>query len=142
MMEVKIGENKPLISYNSGNVNILPKRSAAELLYRMITTTGIPSAIAEATAIMEHKLDRFDLDEGELNDFGYRLLNNKKFNEAISIFTMVVQTFPESSNGFDSLGEAYMKAGNKDEAIKFYKRSLELDHKNKNASRMIEELSK
>lgn len=139
-MEVNIGENKPLVLYNTGNVSVLPKRSAAELLYSIITTKGIPAAIEEVAAIKERKLDRFDVDEGELNDFGYKLLNEKKLNEAILLFTILVQAFPESANGYDSLAEAYMKAGNKAEAVKNYKKSLELDPKNENARKMIEEL--
>ncbi|MEP6712012.1 MAG: serine hydrolase [Ferruginibacter sp.] len=139
MMELSIGDNKPLVLANSGELQLLPKRSAAEVLYNTMLTNGIPAAIAEATAIKE-KLDRFDADEGELNDFGYKLLNDNKLNEAITMFSILVQAFPESANGFDSLGEAYMKAGNKADAIKNYKRSLELDPKNENAKKIIEKM--
>ena len=56
------------------------------------------------------------------------------------MFTILVQAFPESANGFDSLGEAYLKAGNKADAIKNYKKSLELDPKNENAKKIIEKM--
>ena len=138
-MELSIGENKPLFLTNSGNQQLLPRRSAAEVLYNTILTAGIPAAIATAAEIKE-KLDRFDADEGELNDFGYKLMNDNKLNEAIVMFSILVEAFPESANGFDSLGEAYMKAGNKEEAIKNYKKSLELDPKNDNAKKMIERM--
>jgi CubicO group peptidase (beta-lactamase class C family)/tetratricopeptide (TPR) repeat protein len=140
-LEINSGQNKPLILYNNGNTGVLPVRSAAELLYSIITTKGIAATIEEATAIKEGKLNRFEVDEGELNDTGYRLLNEKKLDEAIALFTILVQAFPESSNAFDSLGEAYMKAGNKTEAIKNYKKSLELDPKNKSAEKMIKILN-
>jgi predicted negative regulator of RcsB-dependent stress response len=42
---------------------------------------------------------------------------------------------------YDSLGEAYMKAGNKDEAIRNYKKSLELNPKNDNAKKMLEKIN-
>ncbi len=41
--------------------------------------------------------------------------------------------FPESGNAYDSLAEAYMKAGEKDLAIKNYAKSLERDPGNRNA---------
>ncbi|MEP7255196.1 MAG: tetratricopeptide repeat protein, partial [Ferruginibacter sp.] len=139
IMELSIGESKPLFLHNSGNLQLLPKRSAAEVLYNTIVTDGIPAAITKATEIKE-KPERFDADEGELNDFGYKLMNDSKLNEAIVMFTILVQAFPESANGFDSLGEAYMKAGDKADAIKNYQKSLELDSKNENAKKMIEKI--
>jgi cytochrome c-type biogenesis protein CcmH/NrfG len=42
---------------------------------------------------------------------------------------------------YDSLGEAYMKAGNKEPAITNYKRSFELDPKNDNAIHMLNQLT-
>ena len=41
-----------------------------------------------------------------------------------------VEDYPQSSNTYDSLGEAYMIDGNKELAIKNYQRSIELDPKN------------
>ena len=41
--------------------------------------------------------------------------------------------FPQSSNPYDSLGEAYAEAGNKELAIKNYKRAVEIDPKNKSS---------
>ena len=50
--------------------------------------------------------------------------------------------FPNSSNVYDSYGEACMLNGDDDEAIKNYKRSLELDPDNVNAIEMLKELHK
>ena len=134
-MEVNFGIGSPLILENTGDMHELPKRSAGELLYHIITTKGISATIREATEIKEKKLDRFDVDEGDLNDFGYKLLNENKLNEAIVMFSIMVQAFPESANGFDSLGEAYLKASNKREALRNYKKSLELNPENETAKR-------
>ncbi|MBN1270673.1 MAG: tetratricopeptide repeat protein [Candidatus Aminicenantes bacterium] len=45
--------------------------------------------------------------------------------------------FPDSANLYDSLGEAYLIQGNKDMAIKNYKKSLELNPDNQNAAKML-----
>ena len=82
------------------------------------------------------------LNEGQLNRIGYWLLQKKKVNEAIEVFSMNVANFPKSSNAYDSLAEAYMEAGNKPEAIKNYQRSLALDPANDNARQMIKRLER
>jgi len=50
--------------------------------------------------------------------------------------------YPGSSNTYDSLGEAYADRGRKDEAIRCYRRSLELNPKNANAQAALDQLSK
>jgi len=139
MLEIDFGNGRSLHMENTGNSGLLPKRSAADYLYNTILTEGIPAAMNTLNEI-KSKPDRFDLDEDEINSAGYRLLNDDKLNEAIAVFTIIVETFPGSSNGFDSLAEAYMKAGNKPEALKNYKKSFELDPENANAKKMIEKL--
>jgi len=90
----------------------------------------------------DYKIYKLDVGEGQLNSLGYRLLGNNKLKEAIEVFKFVVSEYPESANAYDSLGEAYMKAGEKELAIKNYERSLELDPKNENAKKMLEHLRK
>jgi len=51
-----------------------------------------------------------------------------------------VELFPESFNPHDSLGEAYMTAGETELAIQSYARSLELNPENTNAVRQLMEL--
>lgn len=141
VLEVTVSDHRPLALVNTGNLQLLPKRSAGELLYRVITKQGSQAAVEEVKSIMNH-LDRFDVDEGELNDFGYTLMNDGMLEEAIVMFTIVTNEYPDSSNAFDSLGEAYLKAGNKLEALKNYKKSMSLDPTNKGALKIIETLSK
>ena len=78
--------------------------------------------------------------EYKLNDAGYVLLNNNKIKEAIEVFKLNVELYPESPNVYDSLGEAYMKNGDSDLAIENYLSSLKLDPNNKNAEDMINKM--
>ena len=52
----------------------------------------------------------YDFAEGELNGLGYTLLGMSDVSGAIRVFELNAQQYPESSNVFDSLGEAYLKA--------------------------------
>lgn len=74
--------------------------------------------------------------ESDLNRLGYSVLSSNP-KEAAKIFSLNVDFYPESSNAYDSLGEAYMELANNKKAIKNYQRSLELDPENNNASEMI-----
>jgi len=90
----------------------------------------------------DYKIFKLDVGEGQLNSLGYQLLGNNKLKEAIEIFKFVVLEYPESYNAYDSLGEAFMRAGEKDFAIRNYEKSLELNPKNENAKKKLEELRK
>ena len=65
--------------------------------------------------------------EVELNAYGYQLLGQGKHDEAIRILAMNTERFPKSANAWDSLGEAYATKGDKNSAIKHFKKSLSLN---------------
>lgn len=65
--------------------------------------------------------------ESPMNQFGYNLLNAKRIDDAIEIFKLNAEAYPQSANVYDSLGDAYQAAGKKDEAIKAYEKALAID---------------
>ncbi len=78
--------------------------------------------------------------EEELTLFGYSYLWEDKVLEAIEIFKLIVAEFPNSSNAYDSLGEAYLKYGNTELSLKNYEKSLELNPDNFFAEDQIERI--
>jgi len=72
--------------------------------------------------------------------YGYSLLWDNKTSESLEIFKLIVAEFPESSNPYDSLGEAYLAMGNKDLALLNYQKSLALNPENFNAEDQIERI--
>lgn len=65
--------------------------------------------------------------EAELNQYGYQLLNEGKHDEAIKTFLLNTERNPASANAWDSLGEGYATKGDKENAIKSFKKSLSLN---------------
>ena len=65
--------------------------------------------------------------EPELNALGYGLLGEKRFAEAIRVFRLAVEAAPNSANAYDSLGEAYAAAGDREAAVRSYEKALALD---------------
>lgn len=68
--------------------------------------------------------------ETNLNETGYLLLRENKVDDAIEVFKLNVKLFPKSWNVYDSLGEAYAMAGDTEQAIKNYEKSVELNPDN------------
>ncbi|MBZ0114445.1 MAG: serine hydrolase [Thermoanaerobaculia bacterium] len=86
------------------------------------------------------------LDEGVLNRLGYTFLQRDAVDVAIAVFQQNVAQYPESSNAYDSLGEGYMRRGDRtvgdiEQAILNYEKSLQLDPGNANAKAMLAELT-
>ena len=77
------------------------------------------------------------LTEALLNSLGYELINQKKFDEAISIFILNTELYPDSWNAYDSLGEAYGDVGRHDLAVVNYRHSLALNAHNAGAERFL-----
>jgi tetratricopeptide (TPR) repeat protein len=80
------------------------------------------------------------ISEGDMNQLGYVLLRLKKPDDAIEVFTQNTEDHPESWNVWDSLAEAYADKGNKDLAIKYYEKSLQLNPDNTNGANQIKKL--
>ncbi|MFP3590348.1 serine hydrolase [Chryseobacterium sp. SIMBA_038] len=80
------------------------------------------------------------ISEGYLNGVGYALLQQKQPNKAIDIFRVNTLLYPKSENVYDSLGEAYLGAGQKEKAKQNYQKVLEINPKNENAAKVLKTL--
>ena len=85
------------------------------------------------------KKDSLDksLNEKNFNSLGYKALRNKKIEMAKNIFKINIELYPNSSNVYDSYGDALKVSGDTLQAIVFYKKSLALDSGNKSAKKFI-----
>ncbi len=120
-------------------LSILP--SIAIVLSEEIKKNGIDSAVALYLKLRQEKAGEYDFSEQHLNRLAYQLLyQDHKIPEAIRIFELNVQAFPKSSNAYDSLGEAWVAAGEKEKARLNYQKSLELNPHNTNAIEALKKL--
>ena len=78
--------------------------------------------------------------ESRLNRMGYALLGEKKDTKAVRILELNTKLFPESSNTYDSLGEACLVSGKRELAIKNYEKAVELNPEARNALDFLEHL--
>jgi tetratricopeptide (TPR) repeat protein len=64
--------------------------------------------------------------EFALNQMGYALLGEGNVESAIAVFKLGVESFPESANSYDSLGDAYARHGDRKLAMESYEKALKL----------------
>jgi Tfp pilus assembly protein PilF len=121
-----------------GQGDLAGGRTAAELYIQhlpdnpqaMLMMAGIKIAEGDRAAMTDW-LDKALRAEAQLeraiNSLGYALLGVPRVDAAIAVFEYNMARFPKSANCPDSLAEAWLKKGDRDKAIEFYRKALELD---------------
>ena len=115
------------------------KLSAADTLGEMLRRPGYELAKKDINALLGRNSSHYFM-EAEFNILGYNLINEGKLNKAIEAFKITVGLYPDSWNAYDSLGEAYALAGNKELAIENYERSLKLNPNSPSGTQAIQRL--
>ena len=95
---------------------------------------------AEVYAAMRKESADFKLDKSTLSDWAYSLFLKDHFPESIELEKLTVQIYPDSSDSYELMGEAYQKSGQKQLAIESYKKCLEKDPANLDAKEKLKEL--
>ena len=72
-----------------------------------------------------------------MNTLGYEFLRNNKIDEAIKIFTLNINQFPNLANAYDSRGEAYFDKKDYQASKADYQKVVELEPSNQNAKEML-----
>ncbi|MBK8556764.1 MAG: serine hydrolase [Lewinellaceae bacterium] len=77
-----------------------------------------------------------------LNNLGYDLLSSGQTDQAIAIFQLNTEIFPDVANCWDSLGEALLKNGDKPAALDAYKKALSIRPDLPTAKQAVRDLEK
>jgi len=125
-----LSENDPFDNLlNAAITNLVAEKGIGEFIKLLVET----KKANQSAAVVQ---------ENFINALGYRLLGQNKTIEAIEIFKFNVETYPKSANTYDSLAETYLAAGEKQFALKFYKKALEVDANYANAKAAAETVKK
>jgi hypothetical protein len=74
-----------------------------------------------------------------MNNEGYALREAGRMADALEVFRINTEIYPDSWYVWDSLGEAQLAAGDRDAGLASYRRSLDLNAGNAGARRVLEE---
>jgi tetratricopeptide (TPR) repeat protein len=118
-----------------------PVQAALNSFMTALESDGAAAALAVYRASPRRELIAKPV-ERVINSYGYRVLGEKRIKDAIEIFRMNTEAFPNEYNTWDSLAEAYLEDGNKEVAIRYYRKVLELRPGDENATRMLKQLGR
>ena len=130
-------DNEDLITYD-----YLKLADTSKLPSEHLKNGNYKQALAGYLKIKEQDSASVLIDEGDFNRMGYNHLRKKEYQEAINVFKLNVELFPESSNVYDSLADAYLRSGDSLQALNFYNKALELDPGNPRARKYLEGYNK
>jgi tetratricopeptide (TPR) repeat protein len=115
-------------------------KSISDPLMKALGRGGAVAAAAEYRRMREKEAATYEFTEDSLIDLAYQLLEMKRSEEAIQILKLEAESYPQYWNAYDSLGDAYKAAGQNAFAIANYKRSLELNPNDANATTQLKAL--
>jgi tetratricopeptide (TPR) repeat protein len=118
----------------------LPIPPTEREFYEIIHRQGVPFAVTLFHAYRDRDPQLLIFSEESMNQLGYTYLQTQFLDDAIELFTLNVISYPQSWNVYDSLAEAYAQKGDIQSAITNYKKSLDINPKNDNAKRMLQQL--
>lgn len=119
--------------------------SKDQLILQQIKKTVIDKNPDEFQYLIKNlaKLEKLPTNtEKFLVKLGYQMIYLKDYFWAIEVFKRNTELFPESANAYDCLAEAYLKSGDKQQAIKFYNLALKKDPEFENAKLMLTQINK
>ncbi len=117
------------------------RESAFNVFKKIYSESGLQAAL-KTLKEMKGQEDKFYVLFPEIDQYAYYKMLDNKLDEALAIFNVMAEMFPESDTAFDSLGEVYMRKGNTEMAVASFKKSLELNPDNRNASAKLKTLEK
>ena len=114
--------------------------SLSSVMQTALNTGGVDAMRAAHQAWMDNPVTAALFTERDVNALGYRLMGSGQLADATVVFELNVDANPNSFNVYDSLAEAYMNAGDNERAVEFYRKSLDLNSGNTNATAMLEKM--
>jgi len=116
------------------------KKPIGALVYETVQKDGLNAALQQYKEAKQTQADAFEFGPGQLSLVGHRLLQHGKAKEALEFFKLNADSYPDKASAYDSLGDAYLANGDKEQAAKSFKKSLELDSANTSAIESLRSL--
>jgi tetratricopeptide (TPR) repeat protein len=121
-------------------LNYTPKKPLVDMLMEVLSSNDYKMLADKYREWKSDPVNEYFNVEPQVNGLGYRLMSAKQLDQAILVFRLGTEAFPQSANAYDSLGEAYMTKGNRELAIQNYEKVLQLDPGMRSAIEALQKL--
>ncbi|MCV6629866.1 MAG: S41 family peptidase [Flavobacteriaceae bacterium] len=99
---------------------------------------SMPEKISLYKKLQQEEADQFNFEnEDELTMFGYKQLWENKTADALLVFRLIAEVFPNSANAYDSLGEVYLAMGDSAQSLTMYQKAFRMNSDNFHAEDQI-----
>ena len=124
----------------SGREPKVPKLSIAMEFAKVYKQDGLQAAKASYEQLKSEAITEYIFGEREFINLSYYLLYYELVQEAIDLLEFNLELYPYVVDAYNSLGEAYLAAGQNDKALSALQKSLEIDPYNQYTIDLINEL--
>lgn len=125
-----------ILNKQSESINRIPRRTLSDLL-------ADEKTIDEICVLLKND-DKtkpiYYISEREINDFGYKLMDQEKNEDALKFFKLNTELYLDAWNTYDSYGECLLVLGDTINSIRAYKKSIELNPSNTFAEEVLEKI--
>ncbi len=118
----------------------LGKISAAQLFWDNWYVKGFDAGWNGLREAMSAEECDYYIHPWEIHAIGYSCQQRGEKESALEVFKYSNELFPKNFNLLDSLGEAYLAVGDKQNAVKYYKEALEVNPECESAIKALKEL--
>lgn len=126
------------LSFEDGDFILDPMQHLTDLFMQ----GNVEQLQKDATLIAKDPRYRFFDFEGQFSRAGERILNYNQVKEAIFVFKMITDLFPESGKAWNNLANALFVSGELDQAVSIYKKVIDMDTNGKEGQKAKEALEK
>lgn len=125
------------IGQNSSGKQI--QKKSISMILKENNHLSIQKQIELYKKLKKEKLNEYNFEnEDELTMYAYSYLWGNQPKNALEVFLLIAEQFPNSANAYDSLGEVYLALGNKELSLFNYTKALKMNPDNFNAEDQIE----
>jgi tetratricopeptide (TPR) repeat protein len=109
--------------------NILGTKIGAKDFMEYVEANGIDEGIKIFHVMREESsnFNRFVFEEWVIRSMGLTYMSNQQMAEAIEVFKLNVEQYPESWETYKDLAEAYLESGSKALAKEYYQKALDIN---------------
>jgi len=121
-------------------INLVRNFLSESKFFKVLDDDGVDDAVKFFEQLRTNNPDAFVFSEQRMNVMGYTLLQSGNVDNAVKLFKLNIEAYPQSANAYDSYAEALLARGDTTLVIENYKKSLELNPSNPNAIRILKDL--